>query len=444
MTDTVPPGASTPGGIVLPRYFPSGRWGRAWGGVFDGHPHRFDLMLAVVIYAATVIGLGSAARIGFGELPPAWVYLTSAAACAVLVLRRNYPWLVLVVTVVGYLILQNFVQEVPPLIMAVVAALVTLTLAGRRTAAILAAGVITIAAAVVGSLLDTAFWLHPRPVATAAICALSIAFADALRNRRAYVLAIQERARRAEESREQEARRQVGDERLRIARELHDVVAHHIAVINVQAGVAGHLLSRNPDQAREALDHVREAARSVLSEMQAVVTVLREPGDAVGGSVPAEPLPGLHRMGDLLQEFRAAGLTIDSVVRGSPVPLPAAVDLVAYRAIQESLTNVGKHAAGAPAVVDLSYRPDLLAITVTNEPVSAAPCPVAQDSSPTGGFGLIGMRERVGSVHGDLWAGPTVNGGFSTALLLPLDGSPVPPGSARPVPSAHPQKADLR
>ena len=326
----------------------------------------------------------------------------------------------LVVTAAGYLVVQGFSHDVPPLILAVVTALVTITLAGQRWPAIIAAVVITLCALTIGTVRDAEYWSHPRPVAVAALCALAIAVADAVRNRRAYVAAVEERARRAEESREREASRRVGDERLRIARELHDVLAHHIAVINVQAGVAGHLMDRQPEQAREALDHVRSAARSVLSEMQAVVAVLREPGAGADGTEPAEPLPGMDRIDDLLDRFRSLGLQIDTVVSGAPAPLPAAVDLVAYRTVQESLTNVGKHAGRAPVIVEFDYGPEVFAVTVTNEPTGPGAAP-SSGSAAQGGFGLIGMRERVGSVGGRLTAAPTSDGGFVTAVTLPLE-----------------------
>ena len=126
------------------------------------------------------------------------------------------------------------------------------------------------------------------------------------------------------------------------------MLAHHIAVINVQAGVAGHLLDRQPEQASEALDHVRAAARSVLSEMQAVVTVLREPGESPDAAEPAEPTPGMDRIDDLIDGFRVRRADDRHGGQRAPPALPAAVDLVAYRAVQESLTNVGKHAGRMP------------------------------------------------------------------------------------------------
>jgi signal transduction histidine kinase len=327
----------------------------------------------------------------------------------------------LAVTAAGYLVVQSFSHDVPPLIFAVVTALVTITLAGQRWAAIAAAIVITGCALLIGTLRDAEYWSHPRPLAVAALSALAIALADAVRNRRAYVAAVEERARRAEESREQEASRRVGDERLRIARELHDVLAHHIAVINVQAGVAGHLLERQPAQAREALDHVRAAARSVLSEMQAVVTVLREPGESPDAGPPDEPAPGMDRIDELIDGFRGVGLRVDTVVSGLPRALPVAVDLAAYRAVQESLTNVGKHAQNAEATVRLDYRPDSLAITVTNAGTDQASRSAGHRMGSTSGFGLTGMRERVLSVGGHLRAGPTPDGGFVVVATLPLD-----------------------
>ena len=199
----------------------------------------------------------------------------------------------------GFLVVQCVSHDVPLLILAVVTALVTITLAGRRRAAIIAAVAITLLTMTIGTITDAEYWSHPRPVAVAALCALSIAAADAVRNRRAYVAAVEERARRAEESREQEARRRVADERLRIARELHDVLAHHIAVINVQAGVAGHLL-----RAATRAGHGGTGSCPGRGPVGAV-------GDAggrcgtprAGGSAdetgPAEPQPGLDRIDDL-------------------------------------------------------------------------------------------------------------------------------------------------
>ncbi|MGS0684840.1 sensor histidine kinase [Nakamurella sp. GG22] len=417
----VAPGTTVPGHIADSAA--GQRWWQPGGALFRGHPLLFDAALAVLISVITVGGMMSARRMGTDGPTPGWAWVVVGIGCAALLFRRSHPWPVLLVTTAAYLALQAFSHDIPPLILAVVTALVTITLAGQRGAAIIAAATITLLALVIGTILDAEYWSHPRPVAVAAICALAIALADAVRNRRAYVAAVEERARRAEESMEEDARRRVADERLRIARELHDVLAHHIAVINVQAGVAGHLLDRKPEQAREALDHVREAARSVLSEMQAVVSVLREPGSAGDETPPQEPVPSLATVDELLDGFRSTGLIIDVVVSGAPVPLAGAVDLVAYRVIQESLTNVRKHAGKADVVVRFDHRPGALELTVANTGTGPDSERAGQRVGTTGGFGLLGMRERVSSVGGDFTAGPTEAGGFRVAVTLPIEPS---------------------
>ena len=410
----------------LPEPQVPGPWFQACARQFREHPHLMDLALAAGIYLLTVLALIAGPPFGDAVTAPGWAYVVAGVTCGALVFRRTHPWVVLVVTAAGYLVVQFFSSDVPPLILAVVTALATVTLAGQRRWAILAAVTIMVCALALGWITEGQDWSHPRPVAIAALCALAIALADATRNRRAYVAAIEERARRAEASREQDALRRVADERLRIARDLHDVLAHHIAVINVQAGVAGHLMEQRPEQARVALDHVRAAARSVLAEMQAVLTVLRDPGE---GGDPAEPAPGIGRLDALLDRFRTLGLSVDLVVSGVPAPLPAAVDLVAYRVAQESLTNVRKHAGRAAAEVRLGYLPSALEIVVTNSRGGAL-ARHSSDSSDSsgsagqsnGGFGLIGMRERVNSVGGDLRTAPTADGGFIVTATLPFAG----------------------
>jgi len=418
-----PSGSTVPEGPAVARptdHLPEpqvpGPWFQACSRQFREHPHLMDLALAAGIYLLTVLALVAGPPFGDAVTAPAWAYLVAAVTCGALVFRRTHPWPVLVVTATGYLMVQFFSSDVPPLILAVVTALATMTLAGQRRWAILAAVVIMVTALALGWISHSQDWAHPRPVAIAALCALAIALADATRNRRAYVAAIEERARRAEASREQDALRRVADERLRIARDLHDVLAHHIAVINVQAGVAGHLLEQRPDQARVALDHVRSAARSVLAEMQAVLTVLREPGDGVD---PAEPVPGLGNLEVLLDRFRSLGLSVELVVRGVPAPVPPAVDLVGYRVVQEALTNVRKHAGRAQAEVRVEYQSAAVVIVVTNSGDGTGTRRAVAGVTEHSGFGLIGMRERVNSVGGDLRTGPTADGGFVVRATLP-------------------------
>jgi signal transduction histidine kinase len=237
--------------------------------------------------------------------------------------------------------------------------------------------------------------------------AMATAFGDATRNRRAYLAEVEERARRAEQTREDEARRRVVQERVRIARELHDVVAHHIAVINVQAAAASHLVGKRPDQVRPALDHIRLAGDSVLKELGSIVGVLRQSDDPDS----VEPTRGLVRLPELLETTAAAGLEVTFRPAGAERELPAVVDLAAYRIVQEALTNAHKHGTGAASLA-LTWTAGSLRIEVAN--------PVAAGRDGAGsGYGLVGMRERAAAADGTLsaYAGPT--GIFTVTAELP-------------------------
>ena len=204
------------------------------------------------------------------------------------------------------------------------------------------------------------FDILPGMVAAALFAGIAVA------NRRAYVASIRDRA-------EQDARRRIDEERLRIARELHDVVAHTMATINVQAGVAAHVLSTRPEAAAESLQAIKTASKEGLRELRAILNVLRQADDAD----PTQPAPGTAQLEALIAGARRAGLETTFTVTGEPVPLPAAVDLAAYRIVQESLTNAIRHAGPATAAVSLGYHHDELRIDVTDtgrgQPVTAAP-----------------------------------------------------------------------
>src|SRR5205085_1418193 len=181
-----------------------------------------------------------------------------------------------------------------------------------------------------------------RTLSLLAFVGVAAAVGVAVRSQRAAVAAAEARARQAEATREEEAERRVTDERVRIARELHDIVAHHISVINVQAGVARHLMGAQPEQARTALGLVREASKAVLTEMSSVVGLLRTPEEAA----PFEPTPGLARLEALVESARLAGLELRWTSIGKPYALPPISDLTAYRVVQESLTNAVKYGDG--------------------------------------------------------------------------------------------------
>lgn len=250
--------------------------------------------------------------------------------------------------------------------------------------------------------------------------------------RRAYLRAVQARAEHAERTREEEARLRVTEERMRIARELHDVVAHHLALANAQAGTAAHLALTNPPQTKKILTDLTGTTSSALRELKATLGLLRQTD--VPDSGPLEPSPGLGRLPELVSACASAGLTVTITTDGEPQPLSPGVDLTAFRIIQEALTNVTKHAAAESAHVRLGYAGSRLLITVTNDGPATTPGPV-----PPRGFGVLGMRERAHSIGGELHAGPRPEGGFEVRTALPIppaSATPPTPASATPPTSA--------
>jgi signal transduction histidine kinase len=268
------------------------------------------------------------------------------------------------------------------------------------------------------------FDIIPFMVAAAVFAGIAVA------NRRAYVASIRDRA-------EQDARRQVDEERLRIARELHDVVAHTMATINVQAGVAAHVLPTQPEAVAEALQAIKTASKEGLRELRAILNVLRQADDADS----VQPAPGLAQLDALVEGARRAGLPITLAVAGEPFPLPAAVDLAAYRIVQESLTNVIRHAGPADAAVSLRYHRDEIAIDVTDtgHGPTAGSGPGAVGG--TAGHGQAGMRERAAAVGGTVQTGPRPGGGYQVTARLPVHGRLT---SASAAPPAAPVEGTTR
>jgi len=368
-----------------------------------------DLVIAALISVIGLVVATAEARNNGAELAGRDV-AASVLVFILLVYRRRYPVPVLVLAVIGAVWSMKPTQA--PVVLGVVALIalytvasttnrVTAWAAGGATALALIAGAWIAAPGHVAEILAVIAWTG---MATAA--------GDAVRNRRAYVKAVEERAERAERALKEEARRQVVEERLRIARELHDVVAHHIALINVQAGVASHLLRDDPDGAGTALGHVRRGARSVLDELGGILSVLRQPDDA---AEPVEPLPTLEQIDQLVASFDAAGLVVERRIAGARRPLPPAVALVGYRIVQECLTNVHKHGGGAAALLRLDYGPEQLSIEVVN-----AGGGTRVDESQRPGHGIIGMRERVAAVNGTLDIDVTADGRFRVHAKLPI------------------------
>lgn len=244
---------------------------------------------------------------------------------------------------------------------------------------------------------------------------LATAAGTAVRERRANVAALVERADRAERTRESEGARRVAEERLRIARDLHDSLAHHMAVVSVQTGVAQHLLRADPLAAGVALGHARSAAGQVLDELGTVLGVLRSETD----SESTEPAPSLTGLASLITPLRASGMDLRCTEVGAPRPLPPAVDQAAYRVVQEALTNAAKHAAGSQIRLTLDFRPDAVRVEVVSGASVIGAGGVASADPGTTGFGLIGMRERCAAVDGRLEAGALPGGGFRVFAVLP-------------------------
>jgi signal transduction histidine kinase len=377
-------------------------------------PYRVDLLVAALAAGLAIFAPLVGPRDARGHVTVLGV-LFSLVAGGLLVQRRRWPVPVLVIAVVAAVFSIAAGQTRPPFVLATLIAVYTVALTTDRVTTWTAGPIAALALAGTQMIFAAKSWLSPETAGMVAWVGLAAAAGDAVRSRRAYVAAVEERARRAEESRDVEAGRRVVEERLRIARELHDVVAHHIALINVQAGVATHMLRSRPDDAAQALGHIRRASRTVLDELSTMLSVLRQSGEP---SAPTEPAPGLSRLDELVGTFIHAGLTVDLDVSGQPRPVPATVDLAAYRVVQESLTNVHKHGGGAGARIEIDFAPDGLRIDVRNVGGTGA-------TAPNGtGHGLLGMRERAAAVGGLLQAGRTVGGGFQVHAVLPLPAEP--------------------
>ncbi|MFG2330238.1 sensor histidine kinase [Streptomyces sp. NPDC048604] len=249
--------------------------------------------------------------------------------------------------------------------------------------------------------------------------ALAWVLGDSLRTRRAYFAQLEERASRLETEREAQAKVAVAAERARIARELHDVVAHNVSVMVVQADGAAYVLDSSPDQARQALETIAGTGRQALAEMRRLLGVLRTGEHQEAGEYV--PQPDVEQIEDLVEQVRQAGLTVDFRIEGSPRPLPSGVELTAYRIVQEALTNTRKHGGPeAGASVRLVYFDDGLGLLVEDDGRGATQEMYEDGGADGRGHGLIGMRERVGMVGGTLDAGPRPGGGFRISALLPL------------------------
>ena len=369
---------------------------------------RLDFAVTLAVAVVQILGTYGAAH-GQPERKPLddLAYILLAAGPIALILRRRFP--VAVYAFVFSVTLAYSVIGYPrgPIFLSLLVAFFTVVISGHRLAAI-----VGLAAGYFGFL-----WLaylldrEPAPglgaiLGLAAWLLVILSAAEFIRVRR-------ERALEAARIQEEEARRRASEERLRIARELHDALGHHISLINVQAGVALHVNEELPEQARSALDAIRQASKEALTELRSVLDILRE-GDE---QAPRSPTPTLARVDNLVSQAAAAGLTVRTETVGEVRPLPFGVDVAAFRIVQEALTNVARHAGPATATVQIAYGDRDLTVQVDDD--GRGPPQQAKSGS---GKGILGMRERVAALSGELDAGPRPGGGFRVRARLPLDG----------------------
>ncbi|CAL9347216.1 sensor histidine kinase [Streptomyces sp. enrichment culture] len=378
--------------------------------------------LAVTLFA--VVGTGFAAHGQPDRVPPELVGRALVAAAGLMLLARHrHPAATALAVAAVTLVYLGAGYPYGPALLPVGVAVFAAAVAGRRRTAWAALGLLWAGHVLIAHWLYA--WLPPagdqaapwtRQLPVAAFAAATLAGAEAVRVRR------EQRAReRAERAAAQ--RRRADEERLRIARELHDVLAHSLAVINVQAGAGLALLDTDPEQARTALATIKAASKEALGDVRQVLDTLRAPGAA-----PRAPAPGLDRLPELVSQAADAGLAVE-VTAEPPVPrapreLPRAADLAAFRIVQEALTNVVRHSGSRTARVRITYASGHLGLLVDDEG------PATGADAGGGGNGLAGMRERAAALGGTIEAGTRPDGGFRVRAVLPLTDSGTRHGSA--------------
>lgn len=383
-------------------------------------PPRIDVVLAVVlaIFIVAVYAVGERFEERSVEVS-VWSFTLGPLAALLLIFRRVRPVFTLLAIAAVVLTYVAIVGDGGPIGLPIWIGLYTVAAEGDRRTSLFVAAVsaVVVSAAVLLVAPESPTWLEQ--LAAVALGILPIVVGDAVRSRRAFVAEANERVRLAEAATEQEAQRRVQDERVRIARELHDVVAHSIATINVQAGVAAHVIDAQPAAAKEALTDIKEASKMAMAEMRAMLGVLRSADEEEDDAGPLLPSPGMHDLEDLIDRFAGAA---SFEVEGEPAqPVDPAVGLVVYRIVQEALTNSLKHAVEAFVDVTVTYSATEIGVRVDDDGGHGR-----NDDADGSSLGLVGLDERARSVGGTFSAKPRFDGGFEVAATVPyMPGAPV-------------------
>ncbi|GAA2949655.1 MULTISPECIES: sensor histidine kinase [Streptomycetaceae] len=387
------------------------------------HPTGVDTFWAVVLLGLSGMSI-VAGQVGDGPERVAAVPI-AVGLCVAVALRRRAPEKMLLLTILMGVAQLSLGVEPGAADFAMLVITYTVAMAGERWASRLALGC-SLGAAGLSQVrwpeeMSSGSWAQSVFVVVVMTVPFVLAWVlgDSMRTRRAYLSQLEERAARLEREREAQSKVAVAAERARIARELHDVVAHNVSVMVVQADGAAYVMDASPDQARQALETISSTGRQALAEMRRLLGVLRTGDTREGGEYV--PQPDVEQIEDLVDQVRQTGLAVDFKIEGTPRPLPTGVELTAYRIVQEALTNTRKHGGpDAGASVRLLYFDDGLGLLVEDDGRGAAHELYEDGGADGAGHGMIGMRERVGMVGGTLDAGPRPGGGFRISALLPL------------------------
>ena len=402
---------------------------RGWGWIGRLQPRTFDRLLVGVLLLFGLIN--ALLDLRFAEREPAFPFRAQSGLAISVVVglalllvqvlpllwRRSHPSLVLLLVGGAFAarVLLGFSPGIAGFgLLVAMYSVAAYEVRARRLAFLVVAGLGFVAGFVVFGVTG-----NPRSFAITVPSLFFVAawlIGDYLRTRRAYVAQLEERAARLERERDQDRRLAADEERTRIARELHDVVAHDVSVIAIQAGAARAVQASKPEAAAQALGLIETTARETLIELNRLLGVLR---GGNGATPDRSPQPGIAQLAGLVEELRAAGLEVDARVEGQAEPLPPALDLSAYRILQEATTNVLKHARARRVDIRVRYSETMLALDIRDDGAGNG-----DDTASSSGHGLIGMRERVALFGGKLHTGRNRAGGFSVHARLPLTPAP--------------------